>query len=111
MLDKVRNKARKTGCDANIRYLKSDGTDLTIDNTLDFILMFYVAHEIPEFSAIAGKLAAGLKSGGRLLLIEPPVHVSRLGFRKTVEMVQKAGLTAVPSPHLLLDRVQLFEKA
>jgi ubiquinone/menaquinone biosynthesis C-methylase UbiE len=70
MLEKASNKAQKAGV-KNIRFLRSDGKNLQIDNSsVDMVLLVTVYHEIGEGEAVLREFWRILKPQGRLNVVE-----------------------------------------
>ena len=78
---------------------------------LDFVLAFYMVHEIPDQAAFFAEIEEMLKRDGRLLIIEPPFHVSRAAFERTVDKARNAGFTVVDRPKVLLSKTALLGKS
>jgi predicted methyltransferase len=69
-----------------------------------------MVHELPDQSAFFAEAKAILKPGGRLLVVEPPFHVSKKDFAATVERARTVGLREVSRPRMLLDRAVLLAR-
>ncbi|MEN8223016.1 MAG: hypothetical protein ABFR36_07120 [Acidobacteriota bacterium] len=52
-----------------------------------------------------------LKSNGNILMIEPPFHVSKKAFEKTIKTAIKSGLKVKERPKFLFDKAVIFEKS
>lgn len=83
-------------------------TDLA--RQVDFILAFYVVHEMPAQQAFFNEAAAALKPGGRLLLVEPEGHVTKEEFDAQLSMAGEAKLTQIGRPDIPKSRAMLFLK-
>ena len=77
---------------------------------MDFTLVFYVVHEVPDQAAFFGELASIVKPGGRLLVVEPPLHVSKREFAETIARAVDAGFSLINKPKIFLNKAALFEK-
>ncbi|HPC97725.1 MAG TPA: methyltransferase domain-containing protein [Bacteroidales bacterium] len=60
---------------------------------LDFVLLFFVAHEVPDQKSLFTGLHLMLKNGGKVLFAEPKGHVSEDDFRRSLRLAEEAGLT------------------
>ena len=76
MLDMLRRRAEKAGVAARIELHKCEQDRLGIDAEADFALAFAMLHEVPDQRRLLGEIHDCLKPGGKLLLAEPPIHVS-----------------------------------
>ncbi|NLP10445.1 class I SAM-dependent methyltransferase [bacterium] len=71
---------------------------------VDFILTFYMVHEVPDQAALFRQLFHLLRETGKLLLVEPKLfHVSRAQFRETVRQAEAVGFVSTPGPTLLMS--------
>lgn len=111
MLGKLIRRAEREGLQGRIRFqLYHEGTIGVTDN-LDFVLAFWMAHEVEAKLSFFSQVAPLLKPGAFLLLAEPLLHVSRRGFLSTVETIRSSGLEPVEEPRIALSRAILFRRA
>lgn len=102
MLDKLRAKIRGTGFEKRVKLVKCDQDNLNVSDRVDFILTFYVVHEVPDRRALFRQLHALLNDDGTYLLVEPKLfHVSRREFEATIEFAQEEGFKVQAGPRLL----------
>jgi SAM-dependent methyltransferase len=83
--------------------------DLT--GSVDFVLAFAMVHETPSPEKFFREVAAALKPGALLLLVEPSGHVRNEKFAKELEAAQAAGLTVVASPTVSRSHAALLRKS
>ena len=57
-------------------------------NKIDFVLLFSVAHEVPDQDALFRDIYTVLRPGGNLLFSEPSGHVSRSVFASSVRTAE-----------------------
>jgi len=84
-----------------------DSLDLTEE--ADFILAFWMAHEVPGSKAFFRQIAGLLRREGRFLLVEPKGHVGREDFERQIVAVQAAGPSTLASPKIAISRAALFQ--
>jgi ubiquinone/menaquinone biosynthesis C-methylase UbiE len=108
MLDLVRNKVAGTEIENRVTLHKCESTKIGVTEKIDFALAFYMVHELPDQEAFYSELATILKPGGQLLVIEPPFHVSRSAFRKSLDRANAAGLKASDGPRVLLSKTAVL---
>jgi 2-polyprenyl-3-methyl-5-hydroxy-6-metoxy-1,4-benzoquinol methylase len=77
---------------------------------VDFVLAFYMVHEVPDQGAFFREIHGLLKPGGHVLVVEPPFHVSKSAFEKTVEKARTAGLVPVLRPGILFSKAVLLQR-
>jgi ubiquinone/menaquinone biosynthesis C-methylase UbiE len=76
----------------------------------DIVLLFWMVHEVRDKPRFFGEIFSLLKTGGRLLLVEPKLHVTRNSFGRTVETCRAAGFRLLDEPAIALSRAVLMEK-
>jgi hypothetical protein len=67
-------------------------------------------HEVPDQPRLLGEIRARLKSGGKLLLAEPPIHVTAKTFAKEVAVAKEAGFLLLEQPRIRWSHAALFVK-
>jgi ubiquinone/menaquinone biosynthesis C-methylase UbiE len=77
---------------------------------VDFVLAFYVIHEVPNIPDLMTQLHKVLKPGGKFLIVEPKGHTTVEEYKSTETAVQKSGFTLVDHPNIKRDRATLFIK-
>ena len=108
MLQILRKKAAQQGLESIIVTHKSDPDRLGISEKVDFALAFYMVHEVPDAEAFLKEIASVLKPKGKLLVVEPKIHVSATAFEKTIEVARHAGLSPIFEPKIRFSRSKLF---
>lgn len=111
MLAKLRDKMRRTELEGRITLHKCREEKIGVSESVDFILAFYMVHEVPDQAEFFNEIESILKPNGRFLIVEPPFHVSKKAFEETVEKAQKAGLTIAEKPKVFLSKAALMKKA
>ena len=92
MLDVVMKRAKKQGMEDRIEAHLARPDDLMLHVKGDFILAFYMVHEVRDPARLMAQVAENLNVGGRFMIIEPPFHVSRCGFDKSIAAARDSGL-------------------
>jgi ubiquinone/menaquinone biosynthesis C-methylase UbiE len=110
MLEKMRLRAERSGLLPRIRPQKCTNRSIGCAGPVDFVLAFYMAHEVPDVTRFMEEISGVLKEGGRLLLVEPKFHVTAAQYRKTVDIALGAGLRILLEPRILLSRATIFER-
>jgi len=110
MLDMVKRKAEHTDLQERIVLHKCEENGTGIREQVDFILLFYMVHEVPDQKGFFIDMHMITKPNGSILVVEPPVHVSKKAFRRTLETAEEAGFTVLPGPGLMLDKTALLTK-
>jgi ubiquinone/menaquinone biosynthesis C-methylase UbiE len=114
MVDRLRRRAAHAGLERAIETRLARPDRLGIDDLagrVDFVLAFYVVHEMERPDAFYAEVAAALKPGGAVLVVEPPLHVSRGEFEASLGIAERAGLAATRPPWRGPDKAALLRKA
>jgi len=112
MLDRVKRKILGTKLENRIDlHLIADGRFGGL-GPIDFVLAFYMVHEVPDQLAFFKEIHSVLKSGGLalVLVVEPPLHVSRQEFEATIQIAGDAGLSVADRPKMFLSKAVLLKK-
>jgi len=109
MLERVRKKAESKGLLSRIVLHKTEIDRIGVKDKADFALAFYMVHEVPDRERFFGELRTILKSGGKLLVVEPVMHVSHGDYEMTVDTALKAGFRAVGDVNVRFSRAMLFK--
>jgi ubiquinone/menaquinone biosynthesis C-methylase UbiE len=110
MLATLGKRACKAGLADRIVLHRCRPDILGVEDPADFVLAFWMVHEVPDKPRFFGEIFSFLKPGGRLLLVEPKFHVTRSGFGRTVEVGRAAGFRLLGEPAVALSRAVRMEK-
>lgn len=110
MLEKVYTKIKGTELEQRIKLHKCEENKIGLSENVDFILCFYMVHEVPDQSVLFNELKSVLKPDGRILIIEPDFHVSRKGFDEMLKKAFETGFEAVERPKVFFSRSVLLRK-
>jgi ubiquinone/menaquinone biosynthesis C-methylase UbiE len=110
MLQKLSDKFTETELENRITLHKCEEDKIGYTENVDFILAFYVVHEIPDQQKLFNELETILKPNGQLLIVEPPLHVSKKAFAETIKKVTTAGFTEIKRPKLLFNKAVVLRK-
>ncbi len=111
MLEKFRDKIQGTELERRIVLHKCEEDTIGWPDKVDFVLAFYVVHETPNQEALFKELVSILQPNGRILVVEPPLHVSKKAFQKSIEKAQTAGLNLEDGPKMLFSKTIVLKKA
>jgi ubiquinone/menaquinone biosynthesis C-methylase UbiE len=109
MLAALQKRSEKAGVASIIRPHKSGPNHLGINTPVDFILAFWMVHEVPEPDAFFRQMVECLKPDGKMLIAEPRFHVSSKRFRKIIDIAEASGLTYCVTPTIKLSRSAVFK--
>ena len=110
MLEKLRSKIHGTELEQRITLHKCPEGRIGVSDKVDFVLAFYMLHEIPNQREFFEEAASILKPDGLVLIVEPPFHVSKSAFEETIDKAREAGLTPVERPRVFLSKTVVLKK-
>lgn len=110
MLQKLRDKIKGTELEKRVTLHKCEENKIGLSENVDFVLAFYMVHEIRNQEDFFGEIALLLKLTGQVFIIEPPFHVSRRAFEETIRKARDAGFTPVERPKVLLSKTVILKK-
>ena len=108
MLDKLRVRATNYHMENTIKYHLCGEERIGITDKADFILAFYMVHEVPNPDHFFRETREIINSNGRLLYVEPNFHVSRRRFRAMIQKAESAGWRLDGFPKIRFSRAALF---
>ncbi len=110
MLSFLRRRAERKGLEQRIVLQHCSKENLGIHTQVDFILAFWMVHEVPDRLHLLTELFSALNNGRHFFLSEPSIHVGRNAFEQTVAFALKAGFILKDRPRVFMSRCALFEK-
>ena len=110
MLQKLRDKIQGTELEGRVTLHKCAENSTNMSEHVDFILLFYMVHEVPNVEGFFSELETILNPGGKVFMVEPPFHVSKKAFENTIKKANDAGLSVVERPKLFLNKAVLLKK-
>lgn len=110
MLDKVEQKIQGTELKPFVELHRCTEKQIGLTEKVDFILAFYMVHEVPDKPRLFGELRSLLKPNGTLLIAEPKFHVTEKTFAKMLSVTEKSGLQIVGTPSLPFSRAVLLKQ-
>jgi len=102
-------RARRGGVADRIQIHLSTPESIGIDQKVDFVLAFWIVHEIANQEFFFKQIRDVLKPSRGLLLTEPVIHVTRQMFLRTLCAAKKMGLTVKEKPRIGLSHSALLE--
>jgi len=115
MLEKARKKIAAAAADdrradaVTFHLCRADAIGLA--DKFDFILIFYMLHEVPDQAIFLAEICSLLKPGGKALLAEPTFHVGRDDFQKSIAIMKQVGLEVETGPRILFSRTVILRNA
>lgn len=104
MLNKVRRKIAGTQLETRVALHQCQSDSIGVTNLVDFVLAFYMVHEVPNSEALFRELRSILKPNGKMLIVEPKIHVSPAAFEVMVNHLENIGLVVLERPTIFFSR-------
>ena len=111
MLDKVRQKIKGTEFEKIIELHKCREEYVGLSEKVDFILAFYMIHEVSDKEKLFEELKSVLKPDGKIFIVEPKLHVSKRSFENMIEKVKGIGFHVSAIPGFSLSRAAVLTKS
>jgi ubiquinone/menaquinone biosynthesis C-methylase UbiE len=104
MLEKVYKKIRGTHLEQRIELHKCQEDKIGISEKVDFILAFWMIHEVPDQERMFMEMKSILKPGGKIFIAEPKFHVTKKAFNEMITRLEMAGFTISEWPKVFVSR-------
>jgi ubiquinone/menaquinone biosynthesis C-methylase UbiE len=108
MLQKLKKKISNTELEERITLHQSREDRIGIREEVDFILAFYMVHEAPQQNKFFKDIKSILKTSGQMLIVEPPIHVSRQAFGQSIKNAKSAGLLTREGPKISFNKTAII---
>lgn len=109
MLDIVEQKIKGTSLENRVELHQCSENQIGLSQKVDFILAFWVIHEIPNQDNLIRELVSLLNPGAMIFVIEPWFHVPKAAFNATLELTKKYGLELVETPSVFFSRTAVLK--
>ncbi len=110
MLAALARRARRSGVSERIQLHLASPDSLGNHPKADFVMAFWMAHEVPNQRAFLAEIFGFLKPEGFFLLVEPILHVPKKSFLRTVQTANEIGLIVKDMPRIRLSHSVLFKR-
>jgi len=108
MLQVLKKRAIRAGVAERIRTHQSSSGDLGLTTRVDFILAFWMVHEVPDRAKLFRQLKPFLCESGHFLVAEPKIHMSAKDFQETLEIAGGAGWSHVGDLQIRFSRAAVL---
>ena len=110
MLEKLRARAEQAGLASRIHPHQATTTTMDLVARAEFVLAFYMLHEVPNKERFLEEVREILNEDGRFLLVEPWGHVSGVEYQRTVATAAAVGLKPLSKVRVAFSRGTLFQR-
>jgi ubiquinone/menaquinone biosynthesis C-methylase UbiE len=110
MLDLLKKRAYRAGVRERISTVLAEPDNIKVDGPVDFVLAFWMVHEVKDIPRFFRQIAAVLKPGGRMLYAEPRMHVTQKRFDEIIGYARDAGFIATDGPKVGMSRAAMLTR-
>ena len=110
ILKVLRKRAEKACIASRIHINNCRQDEIGINEEVDFVLTFWMVHEVPDKEKLFKQIISILKIKGILFLSEPKMHVSTEDFMETLNLAQRVGFQLHDTPKISLGRAVVLKK-
>lgn len=108
MLEKTTRKIRGTDLERRVKIHKCQQDKIGVSEKVDFVLAFWMVHEVPDQQRLFVELKSILNPNGRIWIIEPKIHVKKRSFKKMITLCESAGFEIIERPKVCLSRTVIL---
>ena len=109
MLNVMLKRAKRAGMIERIRPHLCEADNIGIKEKVDFILAFWMVHEVGDQKDLFSRFKSVLAPGGKILIAEPKFHVTAKELERSIETAETCGLRCVGKPDIRFSLTALFE--
>ncbi|HUU99846.1 MAG TPA: class I SAM-dependent methyltransferase [Bacteroidales bacterium] len=109
MLDKVAGKIRGTDLEQRVEIHKCQDDLIGISQKVDFVLAFWMVHEVADQDKLFRELKSVLKPDGKIYITEPKLHVSLKSFGTMINRIENSGFEISEGPKVVFSRTVLLK--
>jgi len=110
MLAALASRSRRFGVSERIKPYLANSDSLGNHAKADFIMAFWMVHEVPNQRAFLSEIFGFLKPDGLFLLVEPILHVTKKSFQRTIQTATEIGFLVKERPKIRISRSVLFTR-
>jgi ubiquinone/menaquinone biosynthesis C-methylase UbiE len=109
MLKRLRKKIDGNEIGRRIVLHKCEANRIGVTEEVDFVLAFYMVHEVPDQVLFFKEIKSILRPEGYLFVCEPKFHVKKEEFEETIENVINIGLSPFKEKKIFMSRTMVFK--
>lgn len=104
MLEKMIKNVRDCGFESRVESHLCQPKSTGITQKVDFILTFWMVHEVPDQTLFFNEMKSLLNPGGKILIAEPKIHVTKKAFSEMIKRIESAGFRVIDRPDITISR-------
>jgi cyclopropane fatty-acyl-phospholipid synthase-like methyltransferase len=104
MLDVLKKRATQAGVINRISTELCKENSIEVTGNVDFVLAFWVVHEVPDHKGLFSQVSSVLNPGGKMFIAEPKIHVSEKAFKESLEIAKSHGFSVAETPKVFISQ-------
>jgi len=108
MLQKLKEKIKGSNIEKRIKLHKCEKDKIGVLEKVDFVLVFYMLHEVPNKVNFFKEIKSILKPKGKIFIIEPKFHVSNKSFEDSINIAKKQGLKLLKQDKVFFSKAVIL---
>ena len=108
MLSALAKRAQRAGVSERITTHLASQESLGPHPKADFILAFWMLHEVPDQRRFLTEVCELLTPDGLFLVVEPVLHVAKRSFLRVLEIAKEIGFSVKEQPRIRLSHSALL---
>jgi ubiquinone/menaquinone biosynthesis C-methylase UbiE len=109
MLEIIEKKIRGKSIEKNIVLHQCPQEKIDVKENVDFVLMFYVVHEVPSKKNLFNEVLPLINKNGLLMIVEPKL-VSAKSFNEMINYIKESGFEEYSKLKITLSRGIVLRK-
>ena len=110
MLEFLNRRARKAGVLDRIRSINAKDDDIMLREPVDFVLAFWMVHEVKDIPLFFRHVHSVLKKSGKFLYVEPKMHVPDRRFQEILRHARQGGFQINDALQIRFSRAVILSK-
>ena len=110
MLDVMQRRARRAGVADRIVPHRCESDHIGVKEAADFILAFWMLHEVGDQKDFFNQLKSALAPGGKILIAEPRFHVNAENVDQSIHIAETCGLRCIGKPDIRFSLTALLTR-
>ena len=109
MLEIIKKKIRGLPIENTIVLYKCTQNQIGIIEKVDFVLMFYMVHEVPNKNNFFNEILPLINKNGLLMIIEPS-WISKNKFNDMIKTIKEKGFEEHSKPRITMSKAIVLKK-
>jgi ubiquinone/menaquinone biosynthesis C-methylase UbiE len=110
MLGILQKRSERAGVSNVVRLHKCEPDRLGVNTPVDFVIAFWMVHEVPDKVFFLRQIRTCLKANGKILVADPRYHVSLKQYHEILTLAKEAGLVLCAAPSLRFSHCAVLRK-